>query len=292
MVGWHHWLNGHGFEQTSRDSEGQGSLVCCIPWGRKELDTTERLNNNWRLPLALFAVPRDCGAIALLHGHPHGRNNRSRNGITSLIQASVSHVENLIWLCTDRIPSPSSPAAAPLHGLHTHIGFARPGTREDPRWSAPAPWAALGCELFSAIRHVKKLTHLEDFSCGVWQAWVGGSFDGQGLSTPFTLWHFLSSASLQHSRQWLLSADASERWGPAGTCPHFCGLWGHGVALSGLQRHVDSRPGRPRNTGPGPHVKARGRCSGTSPSTQPEFSGICSKISGAGKNTGKQSEKH
>ena len=31
MVGWHHQLNGHEFEQTQRDSEGQGSLVCCSP---------------------------------------------------------------------------------------------------------------------------------------------------------------------------------------------------------------------------------------------------------------------
>ena len=40
MVGWHHRLNGHEFEQTPRDSEGQRSLACCSPWGRKELDTT------------------------------------------------------------------------------------------------------------------------------------------------------------------------------------------------------------------------------------------------------------
>ena len=46
MVGWHHQLNGHEFEQTSGDSEGQGSLACYSPWGCKELDTTEGLNNN------------------------------------------------------------------------------------------------------------------------------------------------------------------------------------------------------------------------------------------------------
>ena len=45
MVGWHHQLNGHEFEQTLGDSEGQGSLACYSPWGRKESDTTERLNN-------------------------------------------------------------------------------------------------------------------------------------------------------------------------------------------------------------------------------------------------------
>ena len=45
MVGWHHRLNGHGFEQTLGGSEGQESLVCCSPWGHKKSDTTELLNN-------------------------------------------------------------------------------------------------------------------------------------------------------------------------------------------------------------------------------------------------------
>ena len=40
MVGWHHQLNGHEFEQTPGDSEGQGSLACCNPWGCKESDMT------------------------------------------------------------------------------------------------------------------------------------------------------------------------------------------------------------------------------------------------------------
>ena len=40
MVGWHHQLNGHEFEQTLGDSEGQGSLACCGPWVQKELDMT------------------------------------------------------------------------------------------------------------------------------------------------------------------------------------------------------------------------------------------------------------
>ena len=44
VVGWHHQLNGHEFEQTPRGSEGQGSLVCCSPWSGKESDTTELLN--------------------------------------------------------------------------------------------------------------------------------------------------------------------------------------------------------------------------------------------------------
>ena len=41
MVGWHHRLNGHEFEQTLVDSEGQGGLGCYSPWGLKEFDMTE-----------------------------------------------------------------------------------------------------------------------------------------------------------------------------------------------------------------------------------------------------------
>ena len=41
MVGWYHQLNGHAFEPTLGDSEGQGSLECCNSWDGKELDMTE-----------------------------------------------------------------------------------------------------------------------------------------------------------------------------------------------------------------------------------------------------------
>ena len=46
MVGWHHLLNEHEFEQTVGDSEGQGSLACCSSWGHKESDMTSWLKNN------------------------------------------------------------------------------------------------------------------------------------------------------------------------------------------------------------------------------------------------------
>ena len=44
MVGWHHRLDGHEFERTLGIGNGQGSLACYSPWGRKESDKTERLN--------------------------------------------------------------------------------------------------------------------------------------------------------------------------------------------------------------------------------------------------------
>ena len=46
MVGWHHRLNGQKFEQALAVGDGQGGLACCSPWGHKESETTEQLNNN------------------------------------------------------------------------------------------------------------------------------------------------------------------------------------------------------------------------------------------------------
>ena len=59
MVGWHHRLNGHEFEQTPNDSEGQGGLACCSSWGCKESDMAEQLNNNNKIRLhSRGQVPR------------------------------------------------------------------------------------------------------------------------------------------------------------------------------------------------------------------------------------------
>ena len=57
MVGWHHWLNGHEFEQTWGYGERQGSLVCCSPWGCKELDMTEWLNQKQHITYVHDCTP-------------------------------------------------------------------------------------------------------------------------------------------------------------------------------------------------------------------------------------------
>ena len=57
MVGWYHWLDGHGFEHAPGVGNGQGSLTCCHPWGHKELDTTEWLNwtqLNWWITVSAY----------------------------------------------------------------------------------------------------------------------------------------------------------------------------------------------------------------------------------------------
>ena len=54
MVGWHHRLNAHNFEQALGDGEGQGSLACCSPYC-KDSDMTDRLNNNYNILMWFFS---------------------------------------------------------------------------------------------------------------------------------------------------------------------------------------------------------------------------------------------
>ena len=57
MIGWHHQLNGHEFDQALGEGEGQGGLACCSPWDHKESDTTEQLNSKYRI---LLLVSNSC----------------------------------------------------------------------------------------------------------------------------------------------------------------------------------------------------------------------------------------
>ena len=72
MAVWHHRLNGHEFEQALGDGEGQGSLACCSPRGRKESDTTERLNNDDNfVKLLLFVTVQMCFSQLKVYLIPH-----------------------------------------------------------------------------------------------------------------------------------------------------------------------------------------------------------------------------
>ena len=59
MFGWHHWLDGHEFEQALGVGDGEGGLACCRPWGCKESNMTEWLNwkkLNERWPLLILSL--------------------------------------------------------------------------------------------------------------------------------------------------------------------------------------------------------------------------------------------
>ena len=73
MVGWHHQLKRHEFEQTPGDGEGQGSLACYSPWSLRELDTTEQLNNH--------KAKEGCGVRSLRHSSSWGRQKWSRKDV-------------------------------------------------------------------------------------------------------------------------------------------------------------------------------------------------------------------
>ena len=63
MVGWHHRLNGHEFEQSPGDGEGWGSLACCHSWDHKELDMTEQQQISTALRFCFFL----CFLCSIIH---------------------------------------------------------------------------------------------------------------------------------------------------------------------------------------------------------------------------------
>ena len=72
MIGWHHQLNGQEFEQIPGDGEGQGSLMCCSPWGCQESDTTERMSMHVMLSTPVFSSPSLSLFLAMLGLLPRG----------------------------------------------------------------------------------------------------------------------------------------------------------------------------------------------------------------------------
>ena len=83
MVGWHHWLNGHEFEQTLGDGDGQGSLACCSLWGRR----VWRLND-WTDLLALTYITRE---------GKEGRGRRCVDWIHVVLGLLEIHINKPSW---------------------------------------------------------------------------------------------------------------------------------------------------------------------------------------------------
>ena len=129
MVGWHHCHKGYEFEPAPGDGEGQGGLACCSPWGRKELDTTERLNNNTRsqdhLPSGNFHQEPWAELC-----HPEGRR-QVKQCAGSTTCSSPKRV-GLVW-------SKASPGRGPGTLIrHSHVADKGGGR------SVRQPWRELG----------------------------------------------------------------------------------------------------------------------------------------------------
>ena len=80
MVGWHHRLIGQWFQQTLADTEGQGSLGSCSPWGHNGSNTTERMNNKTspqRRHLDVHQAFEEMFNVV----NPHARENKNHNEI-------------------------------------------------------------------------------------------------------------------------------------------------------------------------------------------------------------------
>ena len=94
MVGWHHRLDGHEFEQAPGAGDGRGNLVCCSSWHCKQSETTEQLNwtKGWRMYLICtgleYQVPGTCGVLYILHilSHSTWQPQRSPTIIMSILQ--------------------------------------------------------------------------------------------------------------------------------------------------------------------------------------------------------------
>ena len=98
MVGWHHQLNGHKFEQALGAGDGQGSLACCSPWSRKESDMTEWLNwlTDWKNLPAMWET----------WVRPLGLEDPLEEGM-------ATHSSILVW----RIPMNRGPWRVTVHGV-------------------------------------------------------------------------------------------------------------------------------------------------------------------------------
>jgi len=133
MVGWHHRLSRHEFEQTPGDSEGQESLVCCSPWGHKELDMIEWLNNSWYQ----FSLPLE-GLFC--YGSRKGRaswGSRIPNQATTTIEVFMS-----MW--TDKYPkwkSESQKRSSPVCAWDRWCSLRQ---ETDTSWESQWPWFLRG----------------------------------------------------------------------------------------------------------------------------------------------------
>ena len=115
MAGWHHWLDGRESEWTPGVGDGQGGLACCGSWGRKESDTTERLN--WNELKGIYQKRLYCLLLTVALDTRWKENTESPAGL-------AHHTDdNSFWA----LLPPRHSAKCPNAWMHTVLGVARCG---------------------------------------------------------------------------------------------------------------------------------------------------------------------
>ena len=104
MVGWYHWVDGHEFEQAPGVGDGQGSLECCSPRGRRELDTTEQLNWTWQRIVGgeggyISAKSAGCNWGTGGHGAGGAGEEESLSGVHPSVAGLLSEVLYRVLFC-------------------------------------------------------------------------------------------------------------------------------------------------------------------------------------------------
>ena len=98
MVGWHHWLNGHEFEQAPGVGDGQGSLQCCISWGRKESDMCDWTGLGGSVVKNLPAMQEPQGEAGSIPGSE--RSPEVRHGYPRQFSCLENPMDRRAWLAT------------------------------------------------------------------------------------------------------------------------------------------------------------------------------------------------
>ena len=139
MAGWHHQYNGHEFEQIPGVGDGQGGLACCSPWGFKESDTTERLNDNKSSFVELISMTEDemVGWHHRLNGHAFEQTHREAwcatvHGVSKTwtwLQFSCSGMSDSLQ--PHELQHARPPCPSPTPGVH-------PNSCPSSRWCHPA----------------------------------------------------------------------------------------------------------------------------------------------------------
>ena len=166
-VGWHHWLNGHEFEQVLGDSEGQGRLVSCSPWGRKESDTTEWLNISNKA-VAGISVSQD----------PHGVLMQGFGAQLLYLGGVVFQLLSRVRLCDSM--DCSMPGFPILHHLpelvQTHVYWAHDAIQPSHPLSFPFPLVlnvSQNQDLFQWVSPLHQVAQVLSFSISLSNEYLG-----------------------------------------------------------------------------------------------------------------------